>query len=107
MLLIAFENKLSSKWKLDYNAGAQQEVFSTEWVWLANGSLHYHICDPPELFLEYYAQYGVGKSGHNNIGGGWAYQPGNHVQIYLSGGASVAYHEPNQFVAGGIAFRLP
>ncbi len=107
ILLMAFENKLSPKWKFEYNTGAQQELFSTDWVWLANGSLHYHISDPLELFLEYYAQYGSGKSGHNNIGGGLSYQLGNHVQLYLSAGSSVAYHEPNQFVAGGIAFRVP
>lgn len=107
ILLMAFENKLSPKWKLEYNAGGQQEIFSTQWVWLANGSLHYHISDPLEVFLEYYAQYGVGKSGHNNIGGGLTYQLGNHVQIYLSAGSSVGYNEPNQFASGGIAFRLP
>ncbi|MGN7786372.1 transporter [Niabella sp. 22666] len=107
LLLMAFENKLSPKWKLEYNAGGQQEIFSTQWVWLANGSLHYHISDPLEVFLEYYAQYGVGKSGHNNVGGGLTYQLGNNIQVYLSAGSSVGYHEPNQFAAGGIAFRLP
>ncbi|MGE9312936.1 transporter [Niabella sp. CJ426] len=107
LLLMAFENKLSQKWKLEYNAGGQQEIFSTQWVWLANGSLHYHISDPLEVFLEYYAQYGVGKSGHNNMGGGLTYQLGNNIQVYLSAGSSVGYNEPNQFAAGGIAFRLP
>lgn len=107
ILLMAFENKLSPKWELEYNAGGQQEIFSSQWVWLANGSLHYHVSEPLEVFLEYYAQYGVGKSGHNNIGGGLTYQLGNDVQVYLSAGSSVGYNEPNQFAAGGIAFRLP
>lgn len=107
ILLMAFENKLSPKWKLENNAGGQQEIFSTQWVWLANGSLHYHISDPLEVFVEYYAQYGVGKSGHNNVGGGLTYQLGDNIQVYLSAGSSVGYHEPNQFAAGGIAFRLP
>lgn len=107
LLLMAFGHKLSEKWKLEYNAGGQQEVFSTEWVWLANGSLHYRLSAPMELFFEYYAQYGVGKRGHNNIGGGVTYQLDEHLQIYVSGGSSIGYNEPNQFIAGGIAFRLP
>ncbi|GAB3428045.1 transporter [Niabella aquatica] len=106
ILLMAFENKFSEKWKLEYNGGGQQEVFSDNWVWLANGSLHYKISNPLELFLEYFAQYPTGQQGHNNIGGGLTYELGHNTQIYLSGGSSVGYQEPNQFAAAGIAFRI-
>jgi len=105
VFLLAFQNKLSEKWKLEYNAGIQQEVYSADWVWLANGSLHYKIVDPLEAFVEYYAQYKAGELPQHNVGGGFAYQLGNQVEFYVSGGSTVNYDEYNYFFSGGIAFR--
>lgn len=105
IILAAFQNSFGERWKLEYNAGAQQEVYSTSWVWLANASLHYHITQPLEAFVEYYAQFKPHEAPVNNLGGGLAYQIGNQVEIYASGGSTVGIEDYNYFVSGGIAFR--
>ena len=106
ILLIAFQNKSGDgKWKLEYNAGIQQEAYSTDWVYLVNGSLHYKLTEPLEIFAEYYSQFQPGESPQHNVGGGLALQLGNSVELYISGGSSVDYADYNYFGSGGIAFR--
>lgn len=105
ILLAAFQNKFGEKWTLEYNAGLQQEAFSADWYWLANVSLHYKIADPLEVFTEYFAQYRAGEDPQNNLGGGIAYQLGQHIELYAAGGRTVNYQPYNYFASTGIAFR--
>lgn len=107
LFLAAFQNKLSSKWKLEYNAGIQQEAYGTAWAWLANGSLHYKITDPLEVNIEYYAQYQVNELPQHNLGAGIAYQLGKYVEVYVSAGSTIFYSEANHFINTGVAVRLP
>ncbi len=107
IFLAAFQNKWGTKWKLEYNAGIQQEAYSTSWAWLGNASLHYKLAEPLELFAEYYAQYQSKESPQHNIGGGLAYEWGKYVEIYASAGSTVFYEEANHFISTGIAVRLP
>lgn len=107
IFLLAFQNKLGENWKLEYNAGLQQEAYSTDWLWLANASLHRKIAKPLEVFAEYYAQYAPGEAPQHNLGGGLAWQLSNHTEVYVSGGSTIDYAEHNHFFSGGIAFRLP
>lgn len=105
IFLVAFQNSFYEKWKLEYNAGIQQEVFSADWVWLANGSLHYKIQPALEAFVEYYAQFKPGELPQHNVGGGLSFQHNNQISTYISGGSSVEYHDYNYFFIAGIAFR--
>ncbi len=107
ILLMAFQHKFGEKWKFEYNLGVQQEAFSTKWNYIGNGSLHYKIADPLEVFIEYYAQFKNGEEPDHNLGGGLAYQIGQSVELYLSSGTRIISSERNHFYAGGVAFRLP
>ncbi len=105
--LLAFQNKLGSKWKLEYNAGIQQEAYSTQWAWIGNASLHYKLTDQLEIFTEYFAQYQSGENPQHNVGGGLAYQLNNNIEFFAMAGGTVDYAESNHYYNGGIAFRLP
>lgn len=107
IFLAAFQNKLGEKWKLEYNAGVQQEAFGTNWSWLANASLHYKLLQPLEVFVEYYAQYQQLEAPQHNAGGGVAWQINDMLEVYVAGGSTVHYEEPNWFTNGGIAVRFP
>lgn len=108
IIIAAFQNKFGgNRWKLEYNIGAQQEAYSTDWVAIANGSVHYKIFQQLELFTEYYAQYRPGKQPQHNIGGGVAYELGDMWEVYFSTGSAVYSDNPNHYFDSGIAFRLP
>ena len=106
LILAAFQNKLSEKWKLEYNWGIQQEAYSANWVWTGNVSLHYKIVKPLEVFTEYYAQYDKGSPPQHNVGGGLAYQINKALEVYVAGGSTVHYEESNYFMNGGLAVRF-
>ncbi len=107
IFLLAFQEKLGDKFKLEYNAGIQQEAFSADWVWLANASAHYKIADPFEIFVEYYAQYQPAEDPKHNLGGGLAYQINDMFEVYAACGSTIDHEDYNRFVSGGIALRVP
>ena len=107
IFLMAFQNKFGEKFKLEYNAGIQQEAYSSEWFWLVNASLHYKIIEKLEIFTEYYAQYINHEQPSHNLGGGIAYQLNNILEFYLSTGSTIYDEDQNHFFNGGVAFRLP
>jgi hypothetical protein len=105
--LLAFQNELGRKWKLEYNTGIQQEAFSTQWAWMGNAAIHYKLVDPLELFIEYFAQYQHGESPQHNAGYGVAYQLNNYIEFFIMAGSTVDYDESNHYINGGVAFRMP
>ena len=107
IFLVAFQNEWGEKWKLEYNAGIQQEAYGTSWAWLGNVSLHYKLLKPLELSVEYFAQYQPKESPQHNIGGGLVYELGKSVTIYATVGSTIFYSGRNHFVSTGIAVRLP
>lgn len=106
IFIAAFQNKIGDKFKLDYNAGIQQEAFSAQWVWLVNSTIHYKVLDKLEAFLEYYAQYSNSDEPQHNLGGGLALQAGKHVEFYVSGGNTIFADAANHFFSGGAAYRI-
>jgi hypothetical protein len=107
VFLVAFENKTGKKWQFDYNAGIQQEAFSTEWVWLGNVSVHYKLVEQLEFFTEYFAQYQHGNNPQHNLGAGAAYQLNNFMEFFIMAGGTIDYAESNHYFNGGVAFRIP
>ncbi len=105
--IIAFENKLSNKWKIVYNAGAKQDAYGTEWQALGNVALHYKLTKKLEIAAEYYAAYEPGENPSHNVGGNISYQAGENITIYINSGGTVFYEEQNHFFETGFAFRLP
>ena len=92
---------------MEYNAGIQQEAYSTEWARIGNASVHYKITDQLELFSEYFAQYHAGEGPQHNLGGGAAYQLNNFIAFFAMAGSTVNYQQANHYYNGGVAFRLP
>ncbi len=107
IFLLAFQNKVGEKLKIEYNAGIQQEAYSANWMWLANTSVHYKITDPFEVFVEYYAQFQQQELPVHNAGIGFAWQLNNTLEVYAATGSSIASENTNSFASGGIAIRLP
>jgi hypothetical protein len=107
-IIAAFQNKFGGdKLKLEYNIGAQQEAYGTDWAMLVNGSLHYKLMQRLELFTEYFAQYAPGKNPQHNVGGGFAYEIGNALEVYASAGRTIYTDKSNHYFDGGVAVRLP
>jgi len=106
-VLLAFEHKIGDKFKLEYNVGAQQDAYDTDWEMLGNLALHYKLTQKLELATEYYARYQPGENPSHNIGGSISYEIGNALEVYLSGGSTLYTEEQNHFFNGGVAFRLP
>ncbi len=107
IFLLALQNEFGKKWKLEYNAGIQQEAFSTQWAWVGNASLHYKLSDQLELFTEYFAQYKSSDNPQHNLGAGVAYQLNNYFQFFAMAGGTVDYAESNRYFNVGVAFRIP
>jgi hypothetical protein len=107
IFLLAFQNKFGEKWKLEYNAGIQQEAYSTDWAWMGNTAIHYQLSDHVELFAEYFAQYQSGEDPQHNVGAGIAYQVNNFIEFFGMAGGTVNYAESNRYVNVGFAFRRP
>lgn len=105
IFLFAFENKLSEKWKLEYNVGIQQEAYSSHWVWLGNASLHYKIAEPVELFVEYFAQYDDEAEPQHNAGMGIACHLSEYMEVFAAGGTTVNYESYNRFGTFGFAVK--
>ncbi len=106
ILLLAFQNKLSGKWTLEYNGGIQQESFGRDWFWLASGSIHYEISGSVEVFAEYFGQYQKGEESVHNAGAGIAYQMAENWELFLSGGSTINYYEYNYFGITGLSCRF-
>ncbi|MEO5999381.1 MAG: transporter [Chitinophagaceae bacterium] len=107
IFLLAFQNELGKKWKLDYNAGIQQEAFSTRWAWVGNASLHCKLLENWELFTEYFAQYQHGEGPQHNLGGGIACQVNNYIEVFAMAGGTVNYDASNHYFNSGVAFKIP
>ena len=107
MFVLALENKIGKKVKLEYNFGMQQSAYSKDWVWLANLSIHYRLLKKIELFTEYYAQYDTNQLPQHNIDVGVTYQLNNILGCFVVTGSTIYYDPYNRFISGGIAIKLP
>lgn len=103
---LAFQHQLSETWKLEYNAGVQQQAYSTDWAGFVNASLHYKTEEGVELFAEYYSQYQNGEAPKHNAGLGLFMQVNKYAGFYLVGGRSIHYQPVSYFVSGGIVLRF-
>jgi hypothetical protein len=106
-LLAAFLHEVGNDWKIEYNAGFQQEAFDPDMTWLVNGSVHYILTQKVELFAGYFSQFQSHKNPFHNIDAGISYKIGDNMQIDLAGGSSILYNEPNQFLTAGFSIAIP
>jgi hypothetical protein len=106
-LLAAFLHEAGAKWKIEYNAGFQQEAFEPDITWLVNGSIHYKATEKIELFAGYYSQLKSHEAPFHNIDAGISYKIKENIQIDLAGGSSILYDNANRFLTVGLAIAVP
>jgi hypothetical protein len=106
-LMAAFLHEPCSDWKVEYNAGFQQEAFEPDIAGLVNGSVHYKLSQKAELFAGYFSRFQSHKNPFHNIDAGIAYRIGDNMQIDLAGGSSILYDEPNRFLTAGFSIAIP
>jgi hypothetical protein len=104
--LLAFLHELSDKWKLEYNAGFQQDAYSSEMGWLVNTSLHYKVSEKLEAFGGSYSQFKGEEKPFHNIDIGIGYLLKENLQVDIAAGTSVNRDAGNQFLTVGFSYRL-
>jgi hypothetical protein len=106
-LLAAFSNEVGADWKIEYNAGFQQEAFGADIAWQVNGSVHYTVKKKAELFAGYFAQFQPHENPFHNIDAGISWKVSENIQVDLAGGSSILYDEPNRFLTVGFSIAIP
>jgi hypothetical protein len=106
-LIAAFLHEAGSDWKIEYNAGFQQEAFGGDIAWKVNGSIHYKLTQKTELFAGYFSRFQSNENPFHNLDTGISYKLKENMQIDLAGGSSVLYDEPNRFLTFGFSIAIP
>jgi hypothetical protein len=101
-----FENKLTDKIKLAYNAGAEWQGDDSGPQWLYTFSPQFELGKKWEAFLETFAYLQKGEAAKHHIDGGFAFYPANNLKLDLWGGKGISAEAPDYFVSAGISFRL-
>jgi len=105
-VLLAFLNELSDKWKLEYNAGFQQEAFSSEIGWQIYTSLHYKLTEKLESFVGSFSQFQKEKKPFHNADVGLGYKIKENFQVDVAAGSSIDHPDHNQFITVGFSVML-
>lgn len=106
-VMAAFLHEAGTDWKIEYNAGFQQEAFGPDIAWLINGSVHYKATKKAEFFAGFYSQFQTGEDPFHNIDIGISYKIKENMQLDLAGGSSILYEQPNRFLTAGISIAIP
>jgi hypothetical protein len=102
-MLLAFLNEFSDKWKLEYNAGFQQEAFSKDIAWQVYTSIHYKLTEKLESFVGSYSQFQNHEQPFHNLDIGLGFKLKENLQLDIAGGTSVDHPENNKFVTVGFS----
>jgi hypothetical protein len=105
-LRLLFENKLTEKLKLAYNAGAEWQGDGEGPQWIYTLSPQVELSDKWEAFVETYATFQNGHAAKQLIDGGFAYYPHQNIKLDLWGGKGLSHEAPDYFVSAGVSFRL-
>jgi hypothetical protein len=105
-ILLAFLHEISEKWKLEYNAGFQQEAFSKDIAWQVYTSVHYKFNEKLESFVGSYSQFEKHQLPFHNMDIGLGYKLKENLQLDVAAGSSISYPQPNKFVTVGFSVML-
>ncbi|MDQ3279412.1 MAG: transporter [Bacteroidota bacterium] len=103
---LLFENKLTDKIKLTYNAGAEWKVEGAPPQWLYTLAPEVEISEKWDAFVETFAFLQSGQAPQHSIDGGFAYYATNNVKLDVWAGKGLSKEAPDYFIAGGISFRF-
>jgi len=108
-ILMAFENKISEVFELEYNLGAKQDAYDTRWQSMGSASLHISLNNRLKLFVEYFGHYQHAEDPVHNADAGLLYLVSPSVQLDMALGRSVSapHDKMNSFGTIGCALLLP
>ncbi len=103
--LLAFENTISDKLNLGYNAGIKFNEDSISKQYVFTTSLSYSLSNKIETFIEYFGNYHEGIPG-NNIDTGILLLLKKNLQLDLAGGTSLKGISKGYFITTGVSYRF-
>ena len=98
---------LSDHLSLGYNLGAEWDGETATATGLYTLSLAIGLTDKLGIFLEVYGYMPDNSSADHRFDGGITYRIGNNFQFDVSGGVGLNDIAPDNFLSGGISWRLP
>lgn len=102
-----FANTITSRVRLQYNAGIKWEGEDRSTRWMYSLSPVFKISEKFNLFAEEYAYLRQTGSAQHYIDGGLEFFPKKSLMLDVSGGAGLSRFSSSYFVAAGFSFRLP
>lgn len=105
-ILLLFENDLSDKVAVNYNAGYIWDGFSTDEMFTASVCFNYLPSDNWGAFLEYYDFLRKNGTKEHGVDAGFTVLVSPLVQLDFSAGISRVANNWNQFVSAGVSFRV-
>jgi hypothetical protein len=106
-LMAAFLHEVGADWKIEYNAGFQQEAFGADIMWQVNGSVHYKLTRKAEIFGGYFSQLQSHEAPFHNLDAGINYKIKENMQVDIAVGSSILYDQPNRFLTAGFSIAFP
>jgi hypothetical protein len=103
---LLFENKISDKFKLNYNVGSEWDSQEQEQNWVYTFAPELDITDRWETFIEVFGFAKKGKSPEEIVDAGFAYLLSKNTKVDVSGGVGLNSESPHYFVAAGFSFRV-
>lgn len=105
-LRLLFENKLTEKLKLNYNAGAEWDRDTKHAQWLYTIAPEMEIGKNWEAFLEVFGFMQRGETAKHTLDGSIAFYAHNNIKLDVFGGVGLSKGAPDYFIATGVSFRL-
>jgi hypothetical protein len=106
---LLFENKLSEKVDLEYNAGYRkrkdQEEYRGEAVYAVAATAA--LTDKFAFFVEFYGMKAKAAAPENTVDGGILVKLRPNLQWDLNGGTGLSHEAPQLYVATGLTWRIP
>jgi hypothetical protein len=103
---LLFENEVSDKIKLTYNAGSDWDNEQQEQNWVYTISPEFELSKNCEAFVELYGFVKKGEKPEHIADGGISCFLSSNTKLDLSGGLGLNPQSPDYFLAAGLSFRL-
>lgn len=103
--LLAFQNDLSGKFSVGYNAGVLTDGEGS-FNELATASFGYILSERISVFTEYFSQFARQSKPEHNIDLGMLFLVKKTLQVDLALGSSLLRADKNQFLTTGISYRF-
>lgn len=101
------QNKITEKFSLGYNVGAEWDGESTVPSWLYTVAPAVELGEKWNAFVEVYGFVKKAELPEHSLDAGVAYALSENTRLDLSGGVGLSEKAPDQFIMLGFSFRVP